>query len=158
MRRKRAAPREGGNLVSKVHQLSGRIFARILKAHGVEELNPAQGRIIYELWKQDGIGQAELAARTKLDKSTLALMLDRLERRGQLRRGRDARDGRRRVLRVTEENRAMHPAYRAASREMASLFYGGMSKAEIDAFEATLRKVLANLERAERGARGDRVV
>ncbi len=150
MHRKDAAAREGGNLVSKVHQLSGRVFARILRAHGVEELNPAQGRIIYELWKEDGIGQAELAARTKLDKSTLALMLDRLERQGQLERDRDERDARRRVLRVTDKNRAMHSAYRAASRKMVSLFYRGMSKAEIDLFEATLRKVLANLERVEK--------
>ncbi len=141
-------PREGGNLVSKVHQLSGRLFARVLKEHGVDELNPAQGRIIYELWKEDGISQAELAARTKLDKSTLALMLDRLERQGQLRREQHPHDGRRRVLRLTEKNRALHSGYLAASQEMTSYFYDGLSRAEIHAFEETLRKILASLEKA----------
>ncbi len=147
-RSRNPALREGGNLVSKVHQLAGRLFTRVLKEHGVDELNPAQGRIIYELWKEDGISQAELSARTKLDKSTLALMLDRLERRGQLRRERHPRDRRRRVLRLTEKNRALHAAYLAASREMSTYFYAGLSGGEIDSFEATLRKILASLEDA----------
>ncbi len=158
MRGKNRARREGGNLISKIHQLSGRLFARILKEHGVGELNPAQGRIIYELWKEDGIGQGLLAARTKLDKSTLALMLERLERQGQLKRERDPRDARRKVLRLTEKNRAMHAAYEAASREMLSVFYRGLSEVSIDAFEATLRKILANVESAmeARAARASR--
>ncbi len=151
MRARAAAggPREGGNLVAQIHQIGGRVFGRILKAHGVDELNPAQGRIIYELWKEEGISQAELASRTRLDKSTLALMLGRLERQGQLRRERDASDARRRIVRLTARNRAMHGAYARASKRMTALFYRGMGKEEIDAFEATLRRVLRNLEAAE---------
>ncbi len=128
--------------------MSGRLFARVLKEHGVDELNPAQGRIIYELWKEEGISQAELAARTKLDKSTLAIMLERLERQGHLRRDKHPKDRRLRVLRLTEKNRALHAAYHAASKEMTLHFYGGLSSAEIDAFEKTLRKILAGLEEA----------
>ncbi len=128
--------------------MSGRLFARVLKKHGVDELNPAQGRIIYELWKEDGISQAELAARTKLDKSTLAIMLERLERQGHLRRDRHPNDKRLRVLRLTEKNRALHAAYFRASKEMTLHFYGELSKVEIDVFEKTLRKILAGLEEA----------
>jgi len=138
--------REGGNLVSKVHQISGRVFARILKEHGIDELNPAQGRILYVLWMEDAITQAELAARTKLDKSTLTLMLDRLEEQGQIVRERDPEDSRRRLVRTTERNRALHGAYALASEEMNALFYRGLSESEIDAFEQTLLKILSNLE------------
>jgi DNA-binding MarR family transcriptional regulator len=138
--------REGGNLIAKIHQLAGRVFARILKEHGIDELNPAQGRIIYELWKEDGISQVLLAARTRLDKSTLALMLDRLERQGQLRRNRDPLDARRRIVELTAKNRATHAAYDAASRRMVSIFYRGMSDRDIATFERTLRRVMANLE------------
>jgi DNA-binding MarR family transcriptional regulator len=147
--RKAAAPRrEGGTLISQVHQLSGRLFARILKEHGVDDLNPAQGRIVYELWKQDGIDQAQLAARTKLDKSTLTLMLTRLECSGHLRRERDVGDKRRRLVRLTDKNRRMHAAYATASRAMLVHFYHGLTGAEIERFESTLRRLVANLERA----------
>jgi hypothetical protein len=36
--------RQGGFLISKIHQLSGRIFARKLKQHNISDINPAQGK------------------------------------------------------------------------------------------------------------------
>ena len=142
----RAPALEGGNLIAKAHVLGGRVFARILKERGIAELNPAQGRIIYELWKEDGISQAALSSRTKLDKSTLALMLDRLEQQGQVLRERDQADARRHFVRLTEKNRAAHGSYLAASQEMIAVFYAGVSPEEIQAFESTLRRIIANLE------------
>jgi len=139
--------REGGNLVSRIHQVSGRVFSRILKQHGIDVLNPAQGRILNELWKEESISQTELAFRTKLDKSTLALMLDRLEGDGQIERVRLEGDARRKFIRATVENRKLHSEYENASLEMIDLFYDGLSETEIDRFEKTLGKILANLEK-----------
>lgn len=139
-------PREGGSLVAQVHQLSGRIFTRILKQHGVDDLNPAQGRIIYALWKEEPLSQTKLAERTKLDKSTLTLMLDRLEQAGQVARTQAPRDKRGKLVALTARNRALHGSYLAASRQMTSLFYRGLSEIEIDTFEGALKKILANLE------------
>jgi MarR family transcriptional regulator, organic hydroperoxide resistance regulator len=143
-----ARAHEGGTLVAQVHHLAGRVFGRILRSHGVDDLNPAQGRIVYALWKEDAVSQATLAARTRLDKSTLALMLDRLEMQGHVRRQQDPRDGRRRIIRLTAKNRAMHAAYTRASAEMVAIFYRGMADRDVEAFEVALRKVLANLEAA----------
>ena len=142
-------PREGGVLLAQVHQLSGRVFAKILKRHGIDELNPAQGRIVYALWKESPLSQAELAESTRLDKSTLALMLERLEGAGQIARRSDPRDARRRLVVLTEKNRALHAAYGEASQEMLGLFYKGMTGAEIDAFEDALRRILSNLDEAD---------
>lgn len=137
---------EGGVLVAQVHQLAGRLFARILREHGIGELNPAQGRIIFALWREDGLTQAELAARTKLDKSTLTLMLGRLEEAGQIKRKADATDARVRRVQLTARNRKLHETYRAASEEMIRRYYRGLEKAEIKLFEATLRRIISNLE------------
>jgi len=138
--------REGGNLVSQVHQISGRVFAKVLKAHGVEEFNPAQGRILYVLWQEGEIAQSELAARTKLDKSTLALMLDRLEEQRQIERLSDPSDSRKKNVRSTAKDRALNDAYTAASDEMNEIFYRGLSETEIERFEKSLKKILANLD------------
>jgi MarR family transcriptional regulator, organic hydroperoxide resistance regulator len=139
---------EGGVLVAQAHQLAGRLFSRILREHGIGELNPAQGRIIFALWREDGLTQAELAARTKLDKSTLTLMLGRLEEAGQVRRKPDATDARIRRVHLTARNRKLHEAYRDASEEMFRHYYRGLKKAEIAAFEALLRRLITNLEEA----------
>jgi MarR family transcriptional regulator, organic hydroperoxide resistance regulator len=145
--------REGGSLIAQAHRLGARVFARVLKERGEDELNPAQGRILYELWKEDGLQQGELARRTKLDKSSLALALDRMESELRIRRESVEGDARRRTVFLSAATKRMKGAYDAASAEMIGIFYAGMGAKEIDAFEASLRRVIANLEAAESGRR-----
>ena len=135
---------EGGFLLSKVHQLMGRVFNRLLREHGIE-LNSAQGRILFVLWERDGIPITELAQATMLSKSTLTSMLDRLEEAGHLLRGPSPGDRRVTLITLTERNRQLRDRYDQVSREMTELFYGGFSPDEIANFEGDLRRILANL-------------
>ncbi len=141
--------RRGGFLISKIHRLSGRIFSRMLKEHQIE-INPAQGRILFVLWQEDGIPIRELANRTSLGKSTLTSMLDRLEEAGYIARRRSETD--RRVILVgrTEKDRAAQSAYERVSKAMTGIYYCGLSEVEIDAFERTLSHILDNLIEFER--------
>ena len=134
----------GGFLVSKVHRLSGRIFARMLKEHDIE-INPAQGRILFVLWREDGIPIRELAKRTSLGKSALTSMLDRLEEAGYVARERSEADRRVILVRRTAKDRAAQAAYERVSEKMAEVYYAGLESQEIDAFERTLERILGNL-------------
>ena len=73
--------RQGGFLIARIHQLAGRIFTRKLKEYNIE-INPAQGRMMFVLWREGEIPINELAKKTSLGKSTLTSMLDRLEASG----------------------------------------------------------------------------
>jgi DNA-binding MarR family transcriptional regulator len=137
--------REGGFLMAKVHQIAGRIFARKLKEQGIEEINPAQGRILFVLWKEDGIPISELARRTALEKSTLTSMLDRLEESGFVERVRSIEDRRTILVRRTEKDEACQKVYVEVSKEMNELFYAGLSEREVDEFEGVLRHILETL-------------
>lgn len=137
--------REGGFLIAKIHQVSGRIFADKLKEHQIDEINPSQGRILFALWQKDGIPIQELGERTSLEKSTLTSMLDRLESIGYLRRVPSPDDRRKILIFLTEKNKTMKERYEKVSNEMVELFYGGFSEDEIQHFEEDLRKILANL-------------
>jgi len=141
--------REGGFLLAKIHQVSGRIFARILKEHGVD-INPAQGRILFALWKEDGIPISELARKTQLDKSTLTSMLDRLEKAGHITRIRPKKDRRTILIRLTEKDKNLHEVYNKVSEEMTDKFYKEFSREEIDEFENYLKRILANLAEEQR--------
>ncbi len=140
---------QGGFLLAKVHQLGGRIFARMLKEHGVEQLNPAQGRIMFVLWQQDGIPITELSRRTKLDKSTLTSMLDRLEESGLVRRVPSTRDRRTTLIERTQKDRELEGRYVEVSRHMTEVFYRGFSAQAIERFESDLARILENLEDCE---------
>ncbi len=140
--------RQGGFLIAKIHQLSGRIFARVLKSRAVD-INPAQGRILFVLWLKDNIPIQELSTRTGLGKSTLTRMLDRLEGSGHLVRAVPGDDRRKVLIRLTEENKRMKAAYEQVSIEMADLYYTGFSEDEIDRFEGYLKRILENLTAVE---------
>ncbi len=135
---------EGGFLLSKVHQLMGRVFNRLLREHGIE-LNSAQGRILFVLWERDGIPITELAQATMLSKSTLTSMLDRLEEADHLRREPSPEDRRVTLITLTEKNRLLKDRYDRVSKEMTEHFYEGFSTEEVDSFEDYLRRVLRNL-------------
>ena len=137
--------REGGFLMAKIHQTSGRIFSRILKKYGIDEINPAQGRILFVLWSKDEIPISELARRTMLSKSTLTSMLDRLEKTGYLTRIRSKEDRRTILIKRTEKDKKLEKTYVQVSDEMTNLFYKGLTSAEIDNFENYLKRILANL-------------
>lgn len=139
--------RNGGFLISKIHQLSGRIFARKLKECGVEDLNPAQGRILFVLWQKDGITIHDLSKKTSLEKSTLTSMLDRLEQSGHLYRKPCADDRRKTLIYLSSKHQTYRETFDHVSEEMTRLYYEGMSSEEIDAFESYLERILANLER-----------
>ena len=138
--------RQGGFLIAKIHQSAGRLFAKKLKKYDLDRINPAQGRILFALWREDGISIQELATRTSLGKSTLTSMLDRLEDAGHLKRVPSEEDRRQIMIRLTEKDKKMQAVYNKVSREMAELFYHGFAPAEVDKFERSLERILANLE------------
>ncbi len=138
--------REGGFLIAKIHHLSGRILARKLKEYNLEEINPAQGRILFALWQKDGISIQELSKKTSLEKSTLTSMLDRLEDTGHLVRMPSKEDRRKIIVKLTEKDKRLQSAYMQISEEMAELFYKGFRAREIDEFEGYLRRILNNIQ------------
>ncbi len=73
---------EGSFLITRIHQTSGRIFETILRKYDLSEISPAQGRVLFALWKNDNVPIQELARQTSLSKSTLTAMIDRLEEQG----------------------------------------------------------------------------
>ncbi len=140
---------QGGFLIAKIHQLSGRIFTKLLKKHQIE-INPAQGRIMFVLWRDDNIPIQELAKKTSLSKTTLTSMLDRLEIMGYIARVPSNEDRRKICIKLTEKDKSLHEKYQQVSLEMTELFYQGMSNDEIDLFEKQLEKTYKNLIVAEK--------
>jgi DNA-binding MarR family transcriptional regulator len=137
--------REGGFLIAQIHHRANRVFARMLEEHGIHEINPAQGRIMFVLWQNDGIPITELARQTSLDKSTLTSMLDRLEEAGFVARAPALQDRRKVLVKRTEKDKAWQKVYAQVSHEMTKLFYDGFAEGEVDEFEQYLRRILENL-------------
>ena len=140
---------QGGLLLAKIHQLGGRIFGRLLKEHGVDQINPAQGRIMFVLWQEDGIPINDLATRTKLGKSTLTSMLDRLEKIGLVMRIPSKQDRRKIMIHRTQKDKDLENLYVQVSEEMTRIWYKEFDKTRIKRFEGDLQQILDNLTEFE---------
>jgi DNA-binding MarR family transcriptional regulator len=136
--------RQAGFLMAKIRQVSERIFVRRLKEHGIE-INPAQGRIMFALWQDDGVSINRLVKKTQLGKSTLTSMIDRLEEMGYVKRRRSQQDRRQILIYRTEKDKVMERNYVQVSQEMTALYYEGFSAGEISRFEQDLKRILNNL-------------
>lgn len=146
---------DGGFLITKIKQLQGRIFEKLLDEHGISEFNGAQGRILFVLWEKDDVPISELARKTGLAKTTLTSMLDRMEQRGLLERAYSPTDRRTVQIRLTETALGFREQYKQVSDEMNQIFYRGFSDEEILSLETGLRKVLTNLTEKEDHTNGN---
>ena len=139
----------GGFYISQIKQIQSRIFEKLLKANDIDDLNGAQGRILFVLWQEDNLPIVELSSRTSLAKTTLTSMLDRMESKGYLKRVLDPSDRRQIRIVLTEKAAAMRERYNLVSDQMKAIFYKGFSEEEIMRFDQTLAKALQNLKEYE---------
>ena len=139
----------GGFLVSKIKQIQGRVFEKLLAEHGIDQFNGAQGRILFVLWDDDNIPITELSDKTGLAKTTLTGMLDRLEQSGYIKRVFDPGDRRKINIALTEAARNLKNSYDSVSAQMSGIFYQDFTNKEIIVFERQLKKILSNLTRKE---------
>ena len=140
----------GGFLVTKVKQLSDRVFEKILNEKKIDAFNGAQGRILYVLWQKDGISIKTLSEQCGLAITSLTSMLERMEKQGLLRRESDEKDKRKTLLFLTDRAYALREDYEDVSARMGTVFYEGFSEEEIRLFESFLHRVLDNLEGGQR--------
>jgi DNA-binding MarR family transcriptional regulator/N-acetylglutamate synthase-like GNAT family acetyltransferase len=84
-----------------------------------------EARVIFELGRRDALDAGELRRLLGLDAGYLSRVLTRLEAAGVLERRRDARDGRRRLVRLTERGReAWAMLDERSARDVAGLLDG----------------------------------
>ncbi|MCH5206788.1 MAG: MarR family transcriptional regulator [Oscillospiraceae bacterium] len=140
----------GGFLITKIKQIQGRVFEKLLAEYGISEFNGAQGRILFVLWEQDGIPISALSEKTGLAKTTLTSMLDRLEKSGHIVRTFDPADRRTVRITLTESARRLREKYEEVSAKMNEIFYKGFSDREITSFEKNLGRILKNLTEKEK--------
>ena len=136
----------GGFLVTKVKQLSDRVFEKILARQGIDEFNGPQGRILFVLWQQDGVAIKTLSEKSGLAITSLTTMLERMENNGLIIRKQDETDKRKTLLFLSDKARELRESYEMVSEEMGSIFYQDFNDEEISEFEEKLERIFDNLE------------
>jgi MarR family transcriptional regulator, organic hydroperoxide resistance regulator len=106
-------------------------------------LHIGQEQLLLQLWREDGLSQAQLAERMRVEAPTVTKMLQRLERAKLVRRSRDRAGTRAYLVHLTDAGRALREpvetVWSAAERSVT----GKLDPAEL----GTLRELLRRLDR-----------
>ena len=113
--------RQGGFLISKIKNIGGRKFDKILQEKNIDAFNGA------------------------LAKTTLSAMLTRMDEQGLIAMEESLTDKRSVCISLTEKAAALKEEYDAVTREIEDIYYKGFTDSEVEQFENYLKRILANL-------------
>ncbi|MBW3090558.1 MarR family winged helix-turn-helix transcriptional regulator [Bifidobacterium miconisargentati] len=119
-------------------------------------LLPGQPKILECLNERDGRTAKEICAECILDKSTMTGLLTRMERKGLVRRETSKSDRRSYLVFLTEEGRGYARRVADIMAVADATATTGMDDGEQEALREGLRRIIANLERADAAETADR--
>lgn len=137
---------EGGYLIGRAKFLCGRKLNKLFSEYNLTEFNGEQGKILYFLWKKDGLSSTDISLETGLAINTLTNMLDKMEKEELIFREQSSFDKRKKFVFLTEKGKSLELKSKIANDKMNEIFYKGFSENEIILFEDMLRKIILNLE------------
>lgn len=113
------------------------------RALGDTALRPAQQMLLSLVCRRPGLAQEELISDLRLDKTTVAHQLTKLEEEGYIRREIPAEDGRCRRIYPTEKAEAVYPQIHEAFESFTEAILAGLSESE----QAELGRLTDHLRR-----------
>jgi len=118
---------------------------RVFAEHGVE-ITPEQWMVLVRLWQHEPISQADLGDLTLRDRPTMTRILDGMDTRGWITRGRDPSDARVRLVRLSAEGRALRKKLVPVAKAIVARAEAGIAAKDLVTTRETLRRIAANLE------------
>lgn len=135
----------------------GHLARRLQQAHSLlwsamvsEETTSPQFAVLNALEEKPGMDQRTLSEHVHLDRSTIADVVARLAGRELVERVRDPEDGRRNVLKLTEEGRRLHRKLVTRTARMNRVFLAPLDGEE----QETLLRLIARVAGAAEELRG----
>lgn len=130
-----------GHLIRRLHQQSTQVFQAQTQAAGFD-LTSVQFAALDAIAQQPGIDQATLAATISFDRPTIGGVIDRLGRKGLVKRVVSAQDRRARQLHLTPEGVRLLAASRPVVEALQAQILALLSEAERTAFLVLAHKAL----------------
>lgn len=128
-----------GHLARRLQQTAVAHFTRCNGSFGVTSVQYA---VLIAVRDHPDLDQAALAVQIALDKSTLGVVVDKLEQRGMLKRARDTVDKRRYTVRLTPRGRNLLDSMRPSVWQSESDLLAPLTPAEQKKLKALISKLL----------------
>lgn len=108
------------------------------------EITPEQWAVLNRLWEKDGTTQKDLAERTFKDQPNIGRILDKLEKKGLIRRCPDTEDLRVLIVSLTQEGQEVKKDLIPLAAEVLDLVQKDISEEERKVLVTVLKRILRN--------------
>lgn len=127
-----------GFLLSKAYQRACLIFKEHFEKY---DLTPQQFGLLGFLWREDGISQALLSAKSQIDRTTMGGLIDRLEKEGLVVRQAHPEDRRAYRICLTDKGKALQPELTPLALAAQDEFIAKLTSEEVETLKSLLEKI-----------------
>lgn len=127
-----------GFLLAKAYQRACLLFKEEFEGY---EITPQQFGLLGFLWQEDGITQAELSARSQIDRTTMGGLIDRLEKEGLVMRCTHPEDRRAYRICLTEKGKSLEPALAPLAFKTQERLTAKLDRHEVEMLKSLLEKI-----------------
>lgn len=142
----RGGPAEESMLFHDVHRAHRGALLTALAQLGLQDVRQPKALIYLAERAGESVNQRELADALHITPATMAASLKSLERRGYVTKRSDQRDGRCKLLSITQKGLDAVQRCRDAFDMVDAQLYAGFTRQEVEQEKAFLRRMLHNLE------------
>lgn len=142
-------PTNVGQLTARLSRALKARLTEAMKQEGFDDIDSAHGDILNVLYRQGSTSMTDLARRSHRTKATVTVLAKKLESLGYVLRCANTLDGRSCLVDLTDKGNACRQKFEAISKRMDQAVRGALSVDEIETLEDLMRKISAQLEKAE---------
>jgi DNA-binding MarR family transcriptional regulator len=132
-------------LISTIRDKANRLILKELKACNVDDIAPAHGGILVQLFLNPEPTMGQKATRIERTKSTVTVLVEKLVALGYLETEKDSEDNRVTKVRLTKKGKSLEKAFWRVSENLVSRVYRGFSEEEKKTLIHLLTRVNNNL-------------
>lgn len=149
----RSGKMKDGPVFQDIARFRGILFDRFLRPHN---LTMSQGWVILHLVRENGLRQADLAARLDIATVTISKLIDRLVARGFVERRPDSKDRRTNRIFATERAHDVMRNMREAQKDVDAIANAGIDAAELETTLKVLGQMRENLKASLAAMQGEK--
>lgn len=127
-----------------INIVAGKLKNELNRHFTAFDITPEQWAVLNRLWEKDGITQKDLAERTFKDQPNIGRILDKLEKKGLIRRCTGTEDGRVIIVFLTQEGQSLKKDLTPLATEVLNLVQKDISEEDIKVLEGILKRILRN--------------
>ena len=132
-----------GFIISRTNLKLSNYLTRKFKPY---DITPEQWGLLNRLWEKDGISQKELSETSIKDQTTITRILDKLERKGLVKRQTSPDDRRSFLIFLTDTGRSLEDKLVPIAYETLDEALQGLSEEEIKQLKILLNKIFMNVD------------